>query len=81
MAYNNPTPSQSTTLTAEERSKEAQRILTMLREEDQNEVERRLTVRALEFVQGKWLEMDLGGQVSVTENQLFWLRDLWQKFL
>ena len=81
MAYNNPTPSQPTTLTAEERSKEARRILTMLREEDQDEVERRLTVRALEFVQGKWLEMDLGGQVSVTENQLFWLRDLWQKFL
>jgi len=81
MAYNNPTPSQSTTLTAEERSKEARRILTMLREEDQDEVEHRLTVRALEFVQGKWLEMDLGGQVSVTENQLFWLRDLWQKFL
>jgi hypothetical protein len=80
MAYNNPTPAQSTTLTAEERAKEARKILEMLHEEDQDEVERKLTGRALEFVQGKWLEMDLGGQVNVTPNQYWWLQDIWSKF-
>lgn len=80
MPYNNPSPSQSTTLTAAERAKEARRILEMLREEDQSEVERRFTSNALSFVESKWLEMDLGGQVNVTESQLFWLRDLKSKF-
>lgn len=80
MAYNNPTSNQSTTLTAAERSREARRILEMLREEDQSEVERRLTTNAMSLVEAKWLEMDLGGQVGVTEGQLLFLRDIWSKF-
>ena len=80
MTYNNPTPSQSTTLTAEERSREARRLLTLLREEDQSAVERKLSRNAMDLIQAKWLEMDLGGQVNVTENQLFYLRDSWSKF-
>lgn len=80
MTYNNPTPSQSTTLTAAERSKEARRILEMLREEDQSEVERKLTTATLGFVQAKWMEVDLGGALNITENQYWWLQDIWSKF-
>ena len=82
MTYNNPTPSQSTTLTASERSREARRLLEMLREEDKNNnaIQGRLTNNALGFVQARWLEMDLGGQINVTENQLLFLRDIWAKF-
>jgi hypothetical protein len=80
MAYNNPTPSQSTTLTASERSKEARRILEMLREEKTDALESRLTSRAHDFVRSKWLEADLGGQLNVTEAQYFWLQDIWSKF-
>lgn len=80
MPYNNPSPSQSTTLSAAERGREARRILTMLREEDEERLERKLSARAREFVQQKWIEMDLGGVVEVTPDQLMWLRDIWQKF-
>ena len=80
MGYNNPAPAQSTTLAAAERSHEARRILQMLREEDQDEVKRKLTVRAREFVQEKWIEMDLGEGLSLTENQYWWLQDIWAKF-
>jgi hypothetical protein len=80
MPYNNPTPSQSTTLTAAERSKEARRILEMLREEPGDDLDRKLTPRAYDFVTSKWIEMDLGGQLNITENMLLFLRDIWGKF-
>jgi hypothetical protein len=80
MPYNNPSPSQSTTLTAAERSKEARRILEMLREEPEEDLERKLSARAQEFVSAKWLEMDLGGQLNVTPDQYWWLQDLWSRF-
>jgi len=80
MTYNNPTPSQSTTLTASERSREARKILEMLREERPEDLERKLTQKARDFVQGRWLEMDLGGQLNVTENQYWFLQDIWGKF-
>jgi hypothetical protein len=80
MAYNNPSPSQSTTLTADERSREARKILTLLRNEPGEELERRLTDRALGFVQSGWLQMELGGQLNISENQLLFLRDIWSKF-
>ena len=80
MAYNNPAPAQSTTLTADERSREARKNLGLLREEQESELERKLTGEALRFVQGKWMELDLGGKVAVSPNQLLWLRDLKSKF-
>jgi hypothetical protein len=64
MAYNNPSPHQSTTLTAAERAKEARRILTMLREEPTDDLEQKLTAKAMGFVEGKWLEMDFGGKLE-----------------
>lgn len=80
MAYNNPTPEQSTTLTASERSKEARKILEMLREEKAEDLDRNLTPKAYDFVTSKWIEMDLGGQLNITENQLLFCRDIWSKF-
>ena len=80
MTYNNPTPSQSTTLTASERSREARRILSMLREEREEELERKLTQKARDFIAAKWLEMDLGGQLVISVDQYFWLQDCWSKF-
>ena len=80
MTYNNPSPSQSTTLTPAERSREARKILGLLREEDERDLYRKLTGDALRFLQAKWLEMDLGGELNVTPDQLLWLRDLWAKF-
>jgi len=80
MTYNNPSPSQSTTLTPAERSREARKILGLLREEDERDLYRKLTGDALRFLQAKWLEMDLGGELNVTPDQLLWLRDSWAKF-
>jgi hypothetical protein len=80
MSYNNPTPSQSTTLSAAERAAEARRLLTLLREESEEELERKLTGEARRFIAAKWMEMDLGGQLNITPSQLFWLRDLFEKF-
>jgi hypothetical protein len=80
MAYNNPTPSQSTTLSPAERAAEARRLLTLLREEPEEELERKLTAKARRFVLSKWMEMDLGGQLNISPSQLFWLRDLFEKF-
>ena len=77
MPYNNPTPGQSTTLTSAERSSEARRILSILREESTDDLNRKLTPKALQFVKSKWLEMDWGGKLeAITPDQLFWLRDL-----
>jgi hypothetical protein len=81
MPYNNPTPHQSTTLTQAERSKEARRILTMLREESKDDLERKLTGKAKAFVEQKWFAMDLGDQLnSITIDQYFWLQSIWDKF-
>jgi hypothetical protein len=80
MTYKNFSSQPTSILTASERSREARRILEMLREEDSSELERKLTDRAREFIQAKWLEMDLGGQLNVTEAQYWWLMDSWAKF-
>jgi hypothetical protein len=81
MPHNNPTPHQSTTLTQDERSTEARRILTMLREEPKDDLERKLTGKAKSFVESKWLEMDFGGKLEhITIDQYHWLQDIWQKF-
>jgi hypothetical protein len=81
MPYNNPSPSQSTTLTAAERAKEARRILTMLREEPKDDLEAKLTGKARNFVESKWLEMDFGGRLeAITVDQYFWLMDIWSRF-
>jgi hypothetical protein len=80
MPYFNPTPSQSTTLSAAERASEARRLLTLLREEREEDLERNLTGEARRFIAAKWMELDLGGQLNITENQLLWLRDSWSRF-
>jgi hypothetical protein len=81
MPYNNPTPHQSTTLTQAERSKEARRILTMLREEPKDDLETKLTGKAKSFVEQKWFAMDLGDQLNnITIDQYFWLMDIWSRF-
>ncbi|HUD74469.1 MAG TPA: hypothetical protein VMQ76_05300 [Terracidiphilus sp.] len=81
MPYNNPSPSQSTTLTPVERAKEARRILTMLREESKDDLKRKLTPKAINFVQTKWLEMDWGGKLEgISPDQYHWLQDIWQNF-
>ena len=81
MPYNNPSPHQSTTLTAVERARESRRILTMLREEPKDDLERKLTGKARGFVEAKWLEMDFGGKLeSITIDQYWWLMDIWEKF-
>ena len=79
MAYNTFGP--CSTLTDAERSHEARKILEMLREENEQDLERGLSERTREFVQRLWVEMDLGGGgVVVNEKQLWYLRDIWQKF-
>jgi hypothetical protein len=80
MAYNNPTPEKSTTLTADERAIEATRLVSLLSEVDEDDLVRSLTASALGFVQDKMMEASLGGRVSATPSQLLWLRDLWSKF-
>ena len=80
MTYFNPTPSQSTTLSPAERAAEARRLLTLLREEDEGEMERKLTQHARSLLAAKWLEVDLGGQLVISENTLLFLRDMWSRF-
>ena len=81
MTYNNPAPHQSTTLTQAERSIEARRILTMLREEPKDDLETKLTPKAKQFVHAKWLEMDFGGKLEhITIDQHFYLQDIWSRF-
>jgi flagellar biosynthesis regulator FlaF len=79
VAYNNPTPDQSTTLSAEERSREAERILNLLRAERLSALEEKLTASALDFVRKFWHEQNLWDKVVVSPNQLLWLRDIWSK--
>lgn len=80
--YNNPTPSQSTTLTTAERAKEACRILNMLREESKDDLEAKLTPKAESFIESKWLEMDFGGKLeTITIDQYFYLQDIWSRFV
>ena len=81
MAYNIHGP--SSTLSSAERSAEALRLLDLLRSEDQEELDRRLSTRALEFLDRLWSAQSLltrGQELSVSEPQLLWLRDLWGKF-
>jgi hypothetical protein len=81
MPYNNPSPSQSTTLTPAERAREARRILIMLREEPRDDLERKLTPKAKDFITAKWLEMDWGGKLEgISPDQYHWLQDIWQNF-
>lgn len=81
MTYN--THSAASTLTPAERSKESLRLLDLLAEVDKDELERAITARALEFLQEKWMEQSLlekGQELRVSEQQYFWLQDLWAKF-
>lgn len=81
MTYNLHGP--SSTLTPAERSREARRLLALLRAEDQDEVERRLTPAALAFVDKMWDAIDLlpeGAELSLTDSQLYWLLNIWNKF-
>jgi hypothetical protein len=81
MGYNNPNPSQSTTLTASERAGEVRKILSLLREESAEDLERKLTDKARRFVEAKQLEMDLGGQLeNISIDAYWWLVDIWAKF-
>jgi hypothetical protein len=80
MAYN--LHSQSSTLTAEERSKEAIRLIALLDTIDDEELGT-LTDRAQSFVNRLRLEASLlaeGAVLPISDAQLFWLRDLWAKF-
>ena len=78
MAYTSFSDEQSCTLTTEERSVEAARILDMLRRIDTEEAG--WTDNATRFVERKLAEMDLwDGKVTVSVKELFWLRDLKSK--
>ena len=81
MAYNIHGP--SSTLSSAERSAEALRLLDLLRSADQEELKRRLSTRALEFLDRPWSAQSLlapGQKLAVSKGQLYWLRDLWAKF-
>lgn len=84
MAYNLLGP--SLTLTPDERAAEAGRLLDLLAGEDEAGLQRRLSQNAINFLQRKWLEKDLGlraggsAGVAVSEKELLWLRDIWSKF-
>lgn len=81
MPYNLHGP--SSTLSPSERSRESLRLLDLLAEVDREELERRVSARALEFLEGKWLEQSLlakGQELVVTDAMLYWLRDIWEKF-
>ena len=86
MAYNLPNQSQSTTLTSAERSAEAKRLLNLLQAEGDDRLQSRLTAQAYQFVSQKLEDLTLleemgsKAELVVSTSQLFWLRDLWQKF-
>jgi hypothetical protein len=73
MAYN--TDSSGSTLSAEEMSQEAKRILDRLDSCDLNG----LTDAAKTFVMRKLEELDSYGTVSMSVKSLFWLRDISDK--
>jgi hypothetical protein len=87
MSYNLPNQSQSTTLTADERGREARRLLNLLQSEGDDVLQSRLTRNAYQFVQEKLGELELleemgsKAELVVSTSQLFWLRDLWEKFV
>lgn len=83
MSYNYPSPDQSSTLTATERSAEAICILNLLRKESDDDLERKLTTAVKQFLSGLWMQQDFllaGGELRVSVSQLLWLRDLKGKF-
>lgn len=88
MPYNLPNQSQSTTLTATERSVEAKRLLSLLRDEGDSVLQANLPSSAYQFVNQKLNELELLAEMgskaelvlAVSTAQLFWLRDLWAKF-
>ena len=71
---------ESTTLTPEEMSAEARRILGML-----DDVTGRMTVEEYRFVSGQAEAAEMaeamGARYGVTVKQLWWLRDLKEKYL
>jgi hypothetical protein len=80
MAYN--LHSQSSTLTVAERTKEAIRLIALLDTVEDEELDT-LTDSAMAFVNRLRLETSLlseGGILSISDTQLFWLRDLWAQF-
>lgn len=83
MPYQNFGSQPTSTLSADERAQEARRILLRLADEDEDELDRRLTDRAKEFLSQQQLTMSLlpdGVGPTVTTAQLFWLRDIAEKF-
>lgn len=80
MTYN--TFSRASTLSPAEMSAEARRILDLLEQEDQEELERRLSPRAVAFVEEMQMARSLAGdgEVAVTEKMLWFLRDIKSKF-
>jgi hypothetical protein len=82
MAYN--LHSQSSTLTAAERSKEAIRLIALLDTiiVDDEKLDM-LTRDARRFLNQIRLQISLlseGGVLPISDAQLFWLRDLWAQF-
>lgn len=86
MPYNNPSPAQSTTLSAAERSAEARRLLRLLADEGDSTLAARLTPAAYLFIQQQLDQVELleemgsKAELVVSPSQLLWLRDLWAKF-
>ena len=86
MPYNNPSPSQSTTLSPAERSAEARRLLRLLRDEGDDQLCARLTNSAYSFVQQQLDQLELLEEMGskadlvISPNQLLYLRDLWARF-
>lgn len=79
MPYN--TDNSGTTLNAEERSAEAMRILRRLRQDGfETTAHTNLTGGAINFVTEKLNEMDMLSSVDISVKQLFWLRDIAEKF-
>lgn len=81
MAYNLHGP--SSTLSPSERSQEARRILRILESESEEDLSSKLTVNALSFLRDLWLRESMlprGGELLVTDAQLYFLRDIKDKF-
>lgn len=81
MAYVNFSPESGSTLTADERAAEAERILRRFKDCDLDQMENGgvLTTNASGFLADKLDELETFGRVAVSVNQLFWLRDLAEK--
>lgn len=73
MPYN--TDQSGSTLTDQERSEEAKRILTRIEGVAGWQRQPRLSPTAVTFIEQKLTELNMFGEVGVTVKQLYWLRD------